>query len=333
MNSSNFKPVEKLNSIEEHVIVGIIAFIFSFGSLGNLAICFVYKKVQLLPRLSGKLVINLAICDVLLCLQAGFMIHGVLSIRTGGPSKILCDISGYIRFVLTFVSFAAVSLIMVKRYLTIAPLDKEHLCKFASVNLVIALPWVYHLCLGIAPLVGWSHYTFSYGKLACYCRTGSSVSFSILVGIISMLGPLVVSVYCSIKIFGKLKEIRKLTEPNGCCARKREEIRGSMILFGVIVNYIVCAVPFITVNLLEAYDKNVNIPLRVDMAVSIIGQLMPVINPIIFGFGNEKFRKALQWVINREKKRLIHPEIQEQNRLRAAKHGDLQNKDDKNLHL
>ena len=317
MNRSIPSSGEQLSTHEEYTIIVIIAIIFLFGSLSNLAICFVYKKVQLLPRLSNKLIINLAICDILLCLHTGFMIHGLLSIRAGGPGRFLCDISGYIRFVLTFVSFAAVTLIMVKRYFTVVMLDKECFFNFSRVNLVIAIPWVYHLCLGVGPLVGWSRYTFSYGKLACTCRIRTNTSFSILVGVTSMMGPLFVLVYSSIQIFMRLKQVRKCAESKGRGIRKRDEIRGSMILFGVIINYFVCAAPFVIVNLIEAHNKNFKIPLRVDMATSVFTQLMPVINPIIFGFGNEKFRKAFRWVIKGGRKQRIHPMIKEQHRPQA----------------
>ena len=302
--------IERLTKPEEYAIVGIITIIFSVGSLGNLAICFVYKKVQLLPRLSSKLIINLAICDVLLCLHTGFMVHGLLSGPTGGPSRLLCDVSGYIRFVLTFVSFAAVTLIMVKRYCNVVLLDRKHFFSYLKINITIAIPWLYHMCLGVAPLFGWSHYTFSYGKLACTCRIKTSVSFSALVSITSMLGPLVILLFCSAKIFEKLKEMRKFAkqdEPNVPRMRKRDEIRGSIILFGVIINYFVCAVPFIILNLLEACMKDFTIPLRADIATSIITQLMPVINPIIFGFGNEKFRKAFRKVVKKKRRRRVHP--------------------------
>ena len=313
MNKSYITSVEKLSTHEEYAIIGIIGAILSVGSLSNLAICFVYKKV--FPRLSSKLIINLAICDVLLCLHTGSMIYGLLFIRTGGPSRLFCDISGYIKFVLTFVSFAAVTLIMVNRYLTVVLADKNH---FLNINLVIAFPWVYHLCLGIGPLAGWSQYTFSYGKLACTCRIRTSISFSILIGITSMLGPLTVLAYCSAQIFRKLKQVKKIMQPNGPWMWKRNEIRGNIILFGVIVNYFACAAPFIIVNLIELQNKDFNIPLRVDIATSIIAQLMPVINPIIFGFGNEKFRRALRRIIKMKPK--IHPITQEQNRMQELRH-------------
>ena len=306
MNKSYITSVEQLSTREEYAIIGIIGAIFSVGSLSNLAICFVYKKVQVFPRLSSKLIINLAICDVLLCLHTGSMIYGLLLIRTGGPSRLFCDISGYIKFVLTFVSFAAVTLIMVNRYLTVVLVDRN---KFSNINLVIAFPWVYHLCLGIGPLVGWSQYTFSYGTLSCTCRIRSSVSFSILIGITSMFGPLTVLVYCSTQIFRKLKQVKKIMQSNGPWVRKRNEIRGNIILFGVIVNYFGCAAPFIIVNLIELQNKDFTIPLRVDIATSIMAQLMPVINPIIFGFGNEKFRRAFRWIIKMKPK--IRPANQE----------------------
>lgn len=308
MEGGNSTQIEHLATSEKHAIIGVIAIIFSFGSLGNLTICFVYKKVVLLPRLSSELIINLAVCDILLCLHTGFMIHGLLTGPKSGPDSLLCNISGYIRFVLTFASFAAVTLIMIKRYCTITRLGKNGLCNYSRI--LILITWVYHMCLGIAPLMGWSRYTFSYGKLACTCRIKTSASFSIVVSITSMIGPLCVLVFCTTKIFERLKEMRKLSDRGVSYAsrlRRRDEFRGNVILFGVIVNYFVCAAPFIIVNLLEAFIDGFTIPLRVDIATSIITQMMPAVNPVLFGFGNEKFRKAFRQIIKRSSNRRVQP--------------------------
>ena len=296
-----------LSDAEKSGIISIIIAIFTFGSLANVAICFVYRRVQLLQKLPSVLIINLAVCDLLMCLNTGFMIHGLNSGSTG-PSRLLCDISGYIKFVLTFSSFAFVMLIMVRRYCYVALYDSDK-CK--HIKLAIASIWLYHMILGLAPIFGWSRFTFSPGKLACTCRIRTSLSFSIVVAVTSMVGPLFVLLFCSVRIFQKLRQTRTFFAQGSLnqSQRKRDEIRGTIILFSVIFNYLVCAVPFIVVNLMEIFDSDFVIPIRLDIATAIITQFMPAINPVIFGFGNERFRKAFLKLICRSRSRKIRPAV------------------------
>ncbi|XP_038066534.1 neuromedin-U receptor 2-like [Patiria miniata] len=123
------------------------------GVLGNLLVCFVILRVKFLHNMTNYLLVNLAVADMLLCLQAFLLYFFAFSkcaivhyVPAGSVERqIFCRLlaSDFLSWALSYVSAYSLCLVTLERYVAIVhPLKYQRKVTASRIARLVALIWV-----------------------------------------------------------------------------------------------------------------------------------------------------------------------------------------------
>ncbi|XP_038066540.1 orexin receptor type 2-like [Patiria miniata] len=151
MNSTQqLNDTEDLTEIKWLWLCNIMAAEGVIGVLGNLLVCFVILRVKFLHNMTNYLLVNLAVADMLLCLQEFFLYLMSCSLLDFVPTNIIgrelyCRIlrSKYLAWALSYASAYNLCVVTLERYVAIVhPLQYERKLTATRMKTLIALIWV-----------------------------------------------------------------------------------------------------------------------------------------------------------------------------------------------
>ncbi|XP_022108112.1 neuromedin-U receptor 2-like [Acanthaster planci] len=130
------------------------------GVLGNLLVCFVILRVKFLHNMTNYLLVNLAVADMLVCLQAFFyhlvahescaLLHYIPS--SFGGRELYCRLltSRFLTWAFSYASAYCLSLVTLERYVAIVyPLKYERKLTTVRMKSLIALAWAMSVSLSM----------------------------------------------------------------------------------------------------------------------------------------------------------------------------------------
>ncbi|XP_038069752.1 neuromedin-U receptor 2-like [Patiria miniata] len=122
------------------------------GVLGNLLVCFVILRVKFLHSMTNYLLVNLAVADMLLCLQEFFLylMYSDISLldfvpTSVGGRELYCRLLGsdFLAWALVYASAYNLCVVTLERYVAIVhPLQYERKLTATRMKSLIALIWV-----------------------------------------------------------------------------------------------------------------------------------------------------------------------------------------------
>ncbi|XP_038052820.1 trace amine-associated receptor 6-like [Patiria miniata] len=134
---------QQLNDTEEltgsELICNIMVAEGVIGVFGNLLVCFVILRVKFLHNMTNYLLVNLAVADMLLCLQSAFVPTGIIG------RELFCRvlISEYLAWALSYASAYNLCAVTIERYVAIMhPLQYKRKLTATRMKYLIALIWV-----------------------------------------------------------------------------------------------------------------------------------------------------------------------------------------------
>ena len=159
--------IHMFNPWQRILISIILSIMITVGFFGNLMICITFCRGSILQKSSVNcLIVNLAIVDILQCVNLSFMLAAANNISWFRNDS-LCQLNGFANGSFVAIPVLSLTLISVDRYEAIVKKSKRNIFSTRNTLLFILFVWFYPSVILIAPLLGWSQYKFRPGMLTC----------------------------------------------------------------------------------------------------------------------------------------------------------------------
>ena len=309
VNANIFSPWQKV------LISILLSLLTIIGFLGNLTVSIVFSRNEYLSQTSlSNLIFNLAIADMLQCINLVFMIASISGV-TWYEVNAWCQFNGFANHTLVGVSLLFLSFISMKRYFAIVKNSSRNIFARRKMTMAyIMLAWCYPSLLAIGPLVGWSEYVFYPTKLFCqYDEQTSPISYVIMNYAVPSLCPSILC-FCTWKMLRAVKRANQRVEEHvtSRSTHQREERRITLMLLAVIISYLMLITPASIVTISSILLKYKVKP-WLDISTVILLMVNHANNPVIYGLMNRNFRKAgLELFCRRKTRNVSVEELPEQ---------------------
>ena len=311
---------------ENSITASIVSIIMVIGIFDNVLVCLAYYRFKEIRTFAGLLVCNLAIADVLQCLNMIFIIVSLIYDKWMF-GDFLCQVCGVTNICFIQTSILALTIISINRYAVVVKGQQLAFFSKRNTRILLIFAWVIPILTALLPVFGWSEYTYIRGKYMCTLDFLTSYSYSIFVISIAMILPFMVMFYCNIFIIRVIWINRGKRERTAVNERRRKEnVRVSIMVLVVIITFMFFYVPIMTVTIVSlANGTGYKLPVWIDSLTVVIAMLNHANNPLIYGIMNHSFRRAFKTMLcrKRRKRRRIAPatlELMPQMELKVPEH-------------
>ncbi|CAK8693990.1 unnamed protein product [Clavelina lepadiformis] len=278
------------------------------GSVGNCMVIFSIILEKVVHQRGNMFIINLAVADLIV---TGSFLPTVIGnvIRTENilpPERSpACQFAGYIVTVTCACSVCNLALIALNRYWAVVrSFSYKRVFRKRNVYLMVVFAWAWPNLITSPTLFGWSSLLYDYKMAQCGWDDKISIAYNIgLMGCAIFL-PLVVIVFCYIKLYKSVKErgkwLRSLGSPRVNLSNStqqqrqlKKEINLIKTLAVTVVFFVFCWTPYGLVVLFFAKT----VPPRVKKTAARLGLCNSVVNFIVYGVMNPVFRRGYKNLI------------------------------------
>ena len=314
MDEENFQRLSNALTYRSKAAVvfesGLTLLIITAAFLGNLIIiCVVYQNPRL-RTVTNMFLVGLSVADFLtsslvMPFTASIFIHGKWMFSKG-----VCVLQGILILWLVWTSLHMVTLMAINRYFCVRRpnLYRKWFTKRNTIAMIITVG-VVSFILAISPY--WSGlvaYIFRPGKAACFMtfdpkRRLGKIAYTFFLLLTYTILPMVCIAVCYYKVFRVVKEHAIATKNTiGSCARRRgnlslEETRMTKLLLVLVVAFLVCWIPVITVDFLNAIMGTGSLPRALYVMYIVCAFGSSCINPIVCLSLNAKIRREAKKII------------------------------------
>ena len=294
-NSTN-RTIVPANQMVIHIIIFTQGTIFSVGMIGNCIVVAVYILSPLLRKAQNMFLVNLAIIDIIILIFM-FPIALVNSYVGRGwnlrHNQTLCDVAAFFANVVWSISVIAMTNIALNRYITISrPMASKGYFTGPKCLLYIVLSWVYSIIINIMPVFGWGRMVFVQSLLFCTFDPHSSFSYNVFGIFTGYLLPSVVTVFCYVGIFLKVRGSRRQV-----AAHQGTEVEGvdKVELQLAVQMFIILAVFYITWGpyMVVLRMSTAKVSVLTQILLTGIMSINSIVNPFVYVHYNKLFRKEL----------------------------------------
>ena len=263
-----------------------------FGFFGNLMVCIIFCSTTIHQSSMNSLIVNLAIADMLQCVNLLFMVTGVNDL-TWFTNNALCQLDGIATTVFVGTSTLSLMLIGINRYFIITKKSAKNIFTRQNTLIFILFVWLYPLAISIGPLIGWSKYVYLPSALICTVNAEYDVSYQAVNFSTMMAIPLLILCFCTWKILMTVKRTRlRVTEAiSSRSEQHKTERHVTLMLLVVIITFFIFYAPAFIAITITALKYKVKLWIR-NLTV-MIALLNHVNNPLIYGLMNGNFRQAV----------------------------------------
>uniref|UniRef100_A0A4W3HPL9 Galanin receptor type 1 n=1 Tax=Callorhinchus milii TaxID=7868 RepID=A0A4W3HPL9_CALMI len=287
-------------STDSFIVLFIFSLIFCLGVLGNsLVITVLTRSNQGKPRSTTNIfILNLSIADLsylLLCIPFQATYYVLPQWIFGG---FICKSVHYFFTVSMLVSVFTLSAMAVDRYIAIVHSRKSS-CIRVSRNAWASVVFIWSLSLAVASPVAYYHMLVYKDHHGPFCWENWSVLrhrqvYRVLTFLVGYLLPLCLICYCYAKVLNHLhKKLRNISKKSETSKKKTAQT-----VLVVIVVFCVSWLPHHVINLWSEFGQfpltEASFAFRI--AAHCLAYSNSSVNPIIYAFLSENFRKSYQQV-------------------------------------
>ncbi|XP_031567832.1 visual pigment-like receptor peropsin [Actinia tenebrosa] len=298
-NQSSSKFQVATSELQKGVHSSILSLVLLLIIIGNTLVLLVLyrQRKQLNLRVTNMFLANLAVVD----LSVGLLIlpFSICTVINGGWvfGEPLCQLNGFINMTSGGTSILTMAAISIDRYLAIVSRTGRKL-QVKQALVLLGVVWFWGVLTGILPVLGWNHYQYgSYGAV-CKMSFDHDKGYLLFAAIVCFVVPLIIMVYCYLRVFLKVRSHRKLMQqwrsPNHINNKEnksiKSETRTAKIVVTVLFVFAGAWTPFVIVHLLQLV---INLPSSLLSISTLIAGMHSFCNPIIYTAMNRKFRADL----------------------------------------
>ncbi|CAG5117222.1 unnamed protein product [Candidula unifasciata] len=285
-------------------ITTFMAAIIALGTIGNVLVILAIIQTKKLQTVSNLFVANLSTCD-LMFVTIVLPVNMYTYLCNGWHlPMILCKFVGFLCYTLTGTTIITITLIAWNRYKLVVDVSRyKQLFRPRNMAVMLAASWVIPvLCLQPAVLEKWGH--FGYIPMLSSCNLGldnSSQSFKIFLLIVRAAIPCGLIIYFYSSIYVTTRESHQrlyCISRSGSNVMKqlnhKREMRLTRMMIAIFVVFVLSYFPC-TISSVIDWSKVLSKTIHMFCQTSIF--LGSAVNPLLYGFMNEQFRKAYYRII------------------------------------
>lgn len=282
-----------------YITITIVILVLIVGISANIFMVFIIFKN---PRMKGEnhtLIANLAIADLLQSLNMCFMLVTLFNQGEWMLNDVTCQINAFLIMEFLLTAMFTICAISVNRYVKIVkPRWYARLFNENTITKIIFTIWVSPLALTIPPLLGWSKYEFDPGKCICFFKTDQVGSYGLTIGVVTIGITVPIILFCYFWVFkvvgvhsDRMEKMRsrRISEVSS----NIEEIRITRTLLVVMATFMLCFLPGAVVIMIQVTKETHNVPPWAELLGVLCAFSNQAIDPIIYGFFNTQYRRAM----------------------------------------
>lgn len=282
-----------------YITTVFVILILLSGVFCNMFMVFVIFKS---PRLKGEnhvLIANLAIADLLQSLNMSFMLGTLFNNGQWPLDNVTCQINAFLIMEFLLSAMFTICAISVNRYVKIVkPRWYARIFNEVTISKIIIAIWSLPLVFAIPPLLGWSRYSFDPGKCICFFKPDHVGSYGLVIGIVTMGITVPIILYCYFWVFkvvgvhsGRMEKLRSRRSSE--VSSHIEEIRITRTLLVVMATFMLCFLPGTVVIVIQVTTETHTVPPWAELMGMMCAFANQAIDPIIYGFYNTQYRRAM----------------------------------------
>lgn len=302
MNASLF--YDQLSSLPrwQVIVESACLLLIDFLALaGNILVWVAVAKNSRLRRISTNLfILSLSASDILMALTCMPLSSLALIKGRWALGTFVCQIHGFIFFILAFVSLLTVALVAVNRYMSVAK-PRVYRVIFSNRNSRIMIVTIWLFCISYVTIfmaLNGVIFYFDPKKLVCHIElldTTFRNTWNIMTGLIFAVLPMGTVFFCYFKLFRTIRTHNLVTirsmrrqsplNPN------TEEIRVTKVIAAIMVGFSCCWLPSFGIAYLQLAVPHLFKTNRVPHIIyTFLVYSSSMINPFIYGILNSTFR-------------------------------------------
>ncbi|XP_013382905.1 rhodopsin, GQ-coupled-like [Lingula anatina] len=300
-NGSDVIVIDRYLSPAIHYACGIAMTLGTIlGIFGNTSILLMFLKFKNLRSTTNLFIMSLNVSDLMLAVF-GCPMSGISSFALKWVfGDVGCVLHGFMMYFAGLSEMYCLTAIAIDRYIVIAkPLLAPAITQTKALIAIVAC-YVGGLMFAMAPLFGWSKYTYEGAGTTCgidwITKRPQDVSFAITILIACYLTPVGIMLFCYLNIYlTVLSSTRSGTwDKQSSIAKRNARLERKMALMTVAMlgNFLLCWTPYALVSCIATFGDPYSMPLLLVHIPSMFAKCAAVMNPIIYVGLNQQFRDA-----------------------------------------
>ncbi|XP_045742260.2 galanin receptor type 1 [Mirounga angustirostris] len=308
--------------VENFITLVLFGLIFAFGVLGNsLVITVLARSKPGKPRSTTNLfILNLSIADLAYLLFCIPFQATVYALPTWVLGAFICRFTHYFFTVSMLVSIFTLAAMSVDRYVAIVHLRRSSSLR-VSRNTLLGLGFIWALSIAMASPVAY-HYSLFHLEVSnqTFCweqwpNQGHKKAYVVCTFVFGYLLPLLLICFCYAKVLNHLhKKLKNMSKKSEASKKKTAQT-----LLVVVVVFGISWLPHHIINLWAGFGDFPLTPASFlfRIAAHCLAYSNSSVNPIIYAFLSENFRKAYKQVFKCHIRNVLPPNDTKENRSRV----------------
>ncbi|XP_029725914.2 opsin, ultraviolet-sensitive isoform X2 [Aedes albopictus] len=281
-----------------HYTLGFIYFMMMiFGLCGNLLVILMFFRFKSLRTPANYLVINLAIADFIIMLEAPLFVYN--SYHQGpATGNVWCTIYALLGAVGGTVAIVTLTMISIDRYnVVVYPLNPKRSTTRLKVALMIVFAWIYGLVFSVIPAldVGLSRYTPEGFLTACSFdyldRSWDARLFMFLYFIFAWVVPIFAITFCYIQI---LRVVIGANSIQSSKNKSKTEVKLAGVVIGIIGLWFIAWTPYAIVAMMGVFGYESMLSPLGSMVPAILAKTAACIDPYFYAMNHPRYRQELR---------------------------------------
>ena len=272
--------------------------------LGNLMVLYCLRSIKEMRTITGLFLTNLAVTD----LGVGF-VSLPLSLAASVEhfylhSEWFCSLQGSALVLFVLASLLTLGALSLQKYVNVGYSTFNRFTK-RHAQMTIAMIWIVSTIFAVAPVFGWSAYSFSKGGHQCAPYVDSVSGYTHLAGLmtIGIIIPTITMLFCYCKLYrmtrchARRMRASEAAHRNKNCDRILSAVESHMIhtLIIMMIAFFICWLPPIVMFLFKVGQQR--IPHIFEMVVVVCASGNSAVNPILYAMRQRDFQKGFRKIL------------------------------------
>jgi hypothetical protein len=285
------------------LVFTLLLLVFLVGLTGNITVCHTFRQHSLLQTVTNLIIINAAITAIFHCLFNIPTSLIFLALDNDLPLA-ACKLNGFMNSLCLFESMFSLLVLSGSRYWCILrPTTFQSIFSRKHTLFLLGTTWLVAFALSSAPLLGWSQFFQSKGKMMCISMWKDSISYTIFITLTVFILPSFAIIGIYYKIYKHIKSHEKMlklyriacvsqvyaTQRNNYTKSLFKDYQVTKLIWTLFIIFVASWFPYFGVNLIFEFIDS-DIPHIVDSILTLTTILNTTCCPIIYGLVNRQFR-------------------------------------------
>ena len=264
----------------------------------------VIKNPNLRRTVPNMYIITLALSDFLMSLLGIPFSVASLIVGKWPFNDFACNLQGFWILLMCAVSLQTLAVTAVNRYFRVVRSRAlyQKLFNMKTTKVTIALLWIMALFAPLPYVVAGHEFFFHTGKVFCAHDFESlNRGYGAYLVIVYVAIPLIIIITCYTKVFitvrkhnlnfqSRFRAIRNQPNLSTDCRLSVDEINVTYMLLAVVVGFLTCWIPVLTIDLIDFLNGDWKLKRQVYVSYICFGFASTSLNPVIYGIMNRSFR-------------------------------------------